>query len=61
MKPVNEKPSKNEDEYFARQNAEMIKEMRAKLDAERQKATKEIAQLKCPRCAVPLVERKRIT
>lgn len=58
MKPVNEKPSRNEDEYFARQNADMIKEMRAKLDAERQKASKETAQLKCPRCAVALVEKE---
>ncbi len=58
MKPVNEKPSKNEDEYFARQNADMIKEMRAKLDADRQRAAKEKAHLKCPRCAVPLVEKE---
>ena len=58
MKPVNEKPSKNEDEYFARQNAEIIKEMRAKLDAERQKAALEKAHLKCPRCNVPLSERE---
>jgi uncharacterized protein len=58
MKPVNEKPSRNEDEYFARQNAEMIKEMRAKLDAEREKAANQKVELECPRCGVALVERE---
>ena len=35
--PTDEKPSRNEDEYFAKQNLEIIHEMRAKLDAERRK------------------------
>lgn len=51
--PTDEKPSRNEDEYFARQSADAIKAMRAKLDEER-------ARLKsvrnCPKCAVELVE-----
>jgi len=51
------KPSQNENEYFARKDAEWLRERRAALDAER--ATREAAekQAKCPRCAKPLVER----
>src|SRR5450759_4300829 len=36
--PMDEKPSKNANEYFAKQNLEIIHEMRLKLDAERRKA-----------------------
>ncbi len=56
--PIDEKPSRNEDEYFARQNADLIKEMRAKLDADRGKAEQKQSQLKCPRCGVELVEKE---
>lgn len=56
--PTDEKPSRNEDEYFARQNAEQIRAMRAKLDAERKK-TERAAQLsKCPRCGGELKEQQ---
>ena len=41
--PTDEKPSRNEDEYFAKQNAELIRDMRAKLN-------------KCPRCGADLKE-----
>jgi hypothetical protein len=57
--PTDEKPSRNEDEYFARQNLEQIREMRAKLDAERKKAEKaERASHhnKCPRDGADLKE-----
>jgi len=53
--PTDEKPSKNEEEYFARQNAEAIKAIRAKLDAERAKA-KANQPRNCPRDGTPLVE-----
>lgn len=56
--PTDEKPSKNEDEYFARQNADLIREMRAKLDADRNKAEQKPQQLNCPRCGVELVEKE---
>ena len=51
------KPSQNEDEYFARKDAEWLKERRAALDVER--AAKEAADSrpKCPRCKEPLEER----
>ena len=52
---MDEKPSRNEDEYFARQNADLIKEMRAKLDAERKTSEKK-RDLKCPRDGSDLVE-----
>ena len=32
--PTDEKPSRNEDEYFGKRNLELIHEMRLKLDAE---------------------------
>jgi hypothetical protein len=36
---IENKPSRNEDEYFARENAELIKRLRAERDAERATAT----------------------
>jgi Zn-finger nucleic acid-binding protein len=51
-------PSRNEDEYFVKQDAELLKEMRAKLDAERAKAERTQAPMKCPRCGVELQERQ---
>ena len=51
---IDEKPSRNEDEYFARQNADLIKEMRARLDAERKTEKKQT--LKCPRDGSDLEE-----
>ncbi len=54
--PIDEKPSKNEDEYFARQNAEIISEMRAKLNAERKKTERSAHHNKCPRCGADLKE-----
>jgi len=46
-------PSRNEDEYFLRLDAELRKELRAKADAER--ATQIAADRnKCPRCGIQL-------
>jgi uncharacterized protein len=56
--PTDEKPSRNEDEYFARQNAEIIREMREKLDADRKKMERSQHLNKCPRCGTTLVEHK---
>ena len=55
--PTDEKPSRNEDEYFARQNLEKIQEMRQKLDADRKKAERDAHLQKCPRCGGDLEER----
>jgi hypothetical protein len=59
--PTDEKPSRNEDEYFARQNQEQIRAMRAKLDAERKKADKVDSTAyinKCPRDGSDLKEQQ---
>ena len=44
-----DQPSRNEDEYFAKQDAELIKQMRAKLDADRKAAERKQALMKCPK------------
>jgi Zn-finger nucleic acid-binding protein len=49
-------PSRNEDEYFVKQDAELLKQMRARLDAERAKAERTQPQMKCPRCGAELKE-----
>ena len=48
------KPSQNENEYFARRDAEWLKEQRAKLDAERKARDTE---MRCPRCGASLAHR----
>ena len=50
-------PSRNEDEYFIKQDAELLKQMRAKLDAERAKAQGG-QRMKCPRCGTELQEKQ---
>jgi hypothetical protein len=52
------KPSQNEDEYFARRDADWIKERRAELDRQEAAAAKNAGALKCPRCNAPLAERE---
>jgi uncharacterized protein len=55
---TDEKPSRNEEEYFAKQEAELMREMRARLDSER--AGKEgVATAQCPRCGIALEEQER--
>jgi phage FluMu protein Com len=56
MKPVNEKPSRNEDEYFVKYDAELVKDLRAKADAEREKAERAQHLMRCPRCGASLNE-----
>ncbi|MDQ3950984.1 MAG: zf-TFIIB domain-containing protein [Gemmatimonadota bacterium] len=53
-----DQPSRNEDEYFVKQDAELLKQMRAKLDAERAKAERTQPQMKCPRCGAQLQEKQ---
>jgi hypothetical protein len=58
MKPIDDKPSRNEDEYFTRVNAEQIKALRAQLDAARQQAERESHRMRCPRDGAHLQERE---
>ena len=53
-----EKPSRNEDEYFSKQDAELMRERRAALDAERAKRDRASHFMKCPRCGGDLKERQ---
>ncbi len=52
-----EKPSRNEDEYFAKLNADLMKERRAHLDEERKKQERTSHYNKCPKCGCDLEER----
>ena len=49
-----EKPSRNEEEYFAKLDAELLKERRARLDAERLKQERISHYNKCPKCGCDL-------
>ena len=51
------KPSQNENEYFARRDAEWLKQQRAALDRERAARASGHERLKCPRCASELQQR----
>jgi uncharacterized protein len=51
-----ETPSRNEDEYFARQDAELIKQMRSQLDKERDELERKAHYMKCPKCGHDLKE-----
>ena len=51
-----EKPSRNEEEYFAKLNADLIKERRALLDAARSKTERNMHHMKCPKCGGDLKE-----
>ena len=55
-----DKPSKNEDEYFARQELERRKkwaqEQAAKMAAEQKEQLKQLHWMKCPKCGMDLKE-----
>ena len=58
MKPIEEKPSRNEDEYFVKLDAQLMKERRARLDEERRRQERSAHFNKCPKCGSELVERE---
>ena len=55
---MDEKPSRNEDEYFKRLDAELIEKQRAQLDAERTRTERSAHYMKCPKCGADLQERE---
>ena len=55
---IEEKPSRNETEYFVRRDAELMKERRARLDSERLKQERSSHYNKCPKCGCDLTERE---
>jgi uncharacterized protein with PIN domain len=50
------KPSRNEDEFFVKRDAELIREQRARLDAERSQVERKSHYMRCPKCGGTLVE-----
>jgi uncharacterized protein len=50
------KPSRNEDEYFVKRDADLLREQRAKLDAERASAERQSHYMRCPKCGAHLIE-----
>jgi ribosomal protein L37AE/L43A len=50
------KPSKAEDEYFVKQDLELIRAQRARLDAERARAERASHYMRCPKCGAQLAE-----
>ena len=52
------KPSQNEDDYFAKRDAEWVKARRAELDRQENAAANAAKSLKCPRCGNGLTERE---
>lgn len=53
---MDEKPSRNEDEYFKKQDADLIRAQRSQLDAERARAERSTHYMKCPKCGANLKE-----
>jgi acetyl-CoA carboxylase beta subunit len=49
-----EKPSKNEDEYFAREDAARLQRLREKETAERSATERRSHYMKCPKCGATL-------
>jgi len=49
-----DKPSRNEDEYFAREEAERLAKLRAREAADRIAAERKSHLLKCPKCGASL-------
>ncbi len=46
----------NEDEYFMKQDAELVQQLRAKRAAEREEAERKSHFMKCPKCGANLKE-----
>ena len=51
---MSDKPSRNEDEYFAREDAERIRRLREKQEAEEKARERRSHFMKCPKCGADL-------
>lgn len=56
MKPTSEKPSRNEEEYFAKQQADLIKARREAAERAAREADRKSHYMKCPHCGADLVK-----
>lgn len=52
---MSEKPSKNEDEYFARRDAELLRQQRAAAQQAAAQAERKSHYMKCPKCGYDLI------
>jgi predicted RNA-binding Zn-ribbon protein involved in translation (DUF1610 family) len=52
---MSEKPSKNEDEYFARRDAELLRQQRASAQQAAAQAERASHHMKCPKCGYDLI------
>ncbi|HYK83433.1 MAG TPA: zf-TFIIB domain-containing protein [Gemmatimonadales bacterium] len=50
-----EKPSKNEEEYFARRDAELLRQQRQELERSAAAAERRSHHMKCPKCGYDLI------
>jgi acetyl-CoA carboxylase beta subunit len=55
MKPTADKPSRNEEEYFAKREADLIKARREARTRASQEADRKSHYMKCPKCGADLV------
>ena len=51
---MQDKPSRNEDEYFAKQSAELIKARKEAAGRQAQEAARQVHYMKCPKCGADL-------
>lgn len=51
---MSEKPSRNEDEYFAREDAERLRKLREQQTSEQQARERRSHHMKCPKCGADL-------
>ena len=52
---MTDKPSKNEDEYFARRDAELLRQQRASAQQAAAQAERKAHYMKCPKCGYDLI------
>ncbi len=52
---MSDKPSKNEDEYFARRDAELLRQQRASAQQAAAQAERKSHYMKCPKCGYDLI------
>jgi ribosomal protein L37AE/L43A len=50
-----DKPSRNEDEYFAKQSADLVKARREDKERVDREAAQKLHHMKCPKCGMDLV------
>ena len=52
---MSDKPSKNEDEYFARRDAELLRQQRTSAQQAAAQAERKSHYMKCPKCGYDLI------